>query len=377
MPTNGGPVVSLNAAWLQYVAGFELYTATSGPVPALRAVYLSIDYGDVVGRSEVRTNIGYLTGFQQDALETLIAETLTALALSSDPRVDREQLDDLLPGAPATVRLLLETALVDAAARRAECTVAAFIGQKSEPLRARTNQTLSLTDNDVLLARTSAYIARGYCDLKLRIGADEPQHDLERLRLLRDRFGDSVTLSADVNGKWDRTIARQLLPALDELELDYIEQPLPADDLEGTLALIEESSTPIMLDEAASSVADVEQIASRAAKTDGRLLVHLKLAKLGGLDRLTSAAQLLRNAGLSIMIGQMNEGVLATAAALAATIALQPERAELYGADGLLNDPFEGLTYENGAVTASGRCGFGVELSRPIGPLIAGEGNPL
>ena len=373
MTTARTPRLSLNAAWLRYRDGFEVHTATSGRLVGLRAVYLTLDYGDVVGRSEVRTNIAYLTGLSQERLEVALAEGLASLTLSQDPRTDRNRIDTLIPDAPAGLRLLLEAALVDAAARRESCTVAAFLGDNAPICRVRTNQTLFIGEPEAMLARAAAYVARGFTDLKLRMGAGAPERDLENLRRLRDLFGDAVTLSADVNGQWDRQTARRYLPALAELGLDYLEQPLPAADLEGSLALAGEQATPIMLDESVTELAALARVASLADGLDGRLMVHLKLAKLGGLDRLITAVSCARAGGLGVMIGQMNEGALATAATVAVSVALAPDRAELYGADGLVDDPFTGLSYADGSVDVKGPIGFGVEPSRPLDPFIAGE----
>ncbi|MEO1102901.1 MAG: hypothetical protein AAFW98_04080, partial [Pseudomonadota bacterium] len=52
-------------------------------------------------------------------------------------------------------------------------------------------------------------------------------------------------------------------------------------------------------------------------------------------------------------------GALCTAAALAAAVVCGADRAELYGADGITDDPHEGLTYVAGEVTA-GPVGLGV-----------------
>jgi L-alanine-DL-glutamate epimerase-like enolase superfamily enzyme len=70
------------------------------------------------------------------------------------------------------------------------------------------------------------------------------------------------------------------------------------------------------------------------------------------------------------MIGQMNEGAAATAAALQVCFATAPRWAELYGADGLLDDPVSGLSYQAGTVCVAGPAGLGVSfdsrLTQPI-----------
>ena len=63
------------------------------------------------------------------------------------------------------------------------------------------------------------------------------------------------------------------------------------------------------------------------------------------------------------MVGQMNEGALATAAAAHAAIALQALGNELYGADGIINDPAETLVYQDGKVILPKASGIGLAFN--------------
>ena len=75
------------------------------------------------------------------------------------------------------------------------------------------------------------------------------------------------------------------------------------------------------------------------------------------------------------MIGQMNEGGAATAATLHVACATSPAFAELYGADGLIDDPVSGISYDNGTVRANGTFGFGVAFNPAITHFIGDYGN--
>jgi len=110
-----------------------------------------------------------------------------------------------------------------------------------------------------------------------------------------------------------------------------------------------------MLDESLDSPAAVERLIASGAP----MLAHLKLAKLGGLDRLMAAGRRLAAAGIGVMVGQMNEGVPSTLAAAHAAVALRAPFAELYGADGLEDDPAGALTYAGGALVLPPGAGLG------------------
>ena len=110
-----------------------------------------------------------------------------------------------------------------------------------------------------------------------------------------------------------------------------------------------------MLDESMASSDDVDRVIS----IGGQLAAHLKLIKFGGLRPLIAAGKKLNAAGILIMVGQMNEGALATAAAAHAAIALQASGNELYGADGIINDPAETPVYQDGNVILPEASGIG------------------
>ena len=121
-----------------------------------------------------------------------------------------------------------------------------------------------------------------------------------------------------------------------------------------------------MLDESVGTPDDV----SRICGYGGRILAHLKLVKLGGIGPTVAAARQLTAARVPFMIGQMNEGAAATAATLHVACATRPAFAELYGADGLIDDPASGLTYSNGAVQAPNTPGLGVGFDAAATKLI-------
>lgn len=124
-----------------------------------------------------------------------------------------------------------------------------------------------------LVAEVEERIAGGYGRIKLKIG---PGWDVVPLRAVAARFP-GVPLSADANchysdlaGPWRE---------LDELGLSMIEQPLAADALSELADLQANLSTPICLDESASSPG----ITLAALRLGSGRIVNIKAARLGGL----------------------------------------------------------------------------------------------
>jgi L-alanine-DL-glutamate epimerase-like enolase superfamily enzyme len=347
--------IRILATSLAYRDGFALHTASSGEIAALREFRLVVERdGALAALGATRTNIDYLTGVPAPVLE---AEILVAA-----PRLDwrlpwsafTEAMDATLPVLSAPARMLFEMAAQDGAARAAGLPLAEALGG-TVAARSATNQTLFWCDDATLLRRAEAYVARGFTELKLRIAVTAFADDLRRLRLLRERFGPTLRLSADANGRWHEAEAGARLDALAPLGLDYLEQPLPAGDWDATARLAAASPVPLMLDESLFDVAAVDRLAaSRIAP-----LAHLKLAKLGGIDRLMAAGRRLQDAGIGVMVGQMNEGTVSTLAAAHAALALGATLRELYGADGLQADPAGPLDYRDGMLALPAGAGLG------------------
>lgn len=346
---------------LRYGGGFAVHTASSGRVEGLDTLYLRLrDSEGAKGVGEVRINVAYLNGYDPDVLAAEARALVPTLDFTGDPLTLLAAPPVPLVRATAPIRMLVDLALHDLAARRRSIPLAELLGAPSgESITYRTNQTLFLADEATFLARAVAYVERGFRDLKVRIGSADFVTDLSRIRALRAAFGKDVELAADANGAWDVEEARRRLEMLAPYELAYVEQPVAPRPLAEIVRLAETTPIPIMLDESVRSEADVAELAGGGH----RLSAHLKLVKLGGIAPAKRAAERLSAAGVPVMIGQMNEGAVATAAALHLAAAVKPRFAELYGADGLLNDPAAGLSYRDGSVSAPSEPGFGLSFA--------------
>jgi len=331
--------VSIERLHLAYANGVVLHTATSGTVPGLRELRLVVERDEVLEATGAsRTNISYLSGHSAEAIEAAVLGVAGTLDWSLPWEALVPAIDARHPDLPAPARMLFEMAAADAQARAAGLPLWRWLGGPGlDSWATGTNQTLFWETEDVMLARAEAYIARGFTQLKLRIGIASFAEDLVRFRRLRERTGPAARLSVDANGCWNAASAPARLQALAELGAEYVEQPLPAGDWTAMAALSRSSPVPLMLDESLASPQAIIRMAQEATAP----LAHLKLAKLGGLDRLMAAAGALGAAGIGVMVGQMNEGVVSTLAAAHAALALNAPLRELYGADGLQHDPAE------------------------------------
>lgn len=186
---------------------------------------------------------------------------------------------------------------------------------------------------------------------KIKLGTDR---DVEIIRELRKHT--SATFRVDANCGWtaDETISNS--QALKELDVEFIEQPLPAGAAdEDHFKVFQFSALPIIADESCLVETDVE-------KCQGRFHgVNVKLCKCGGL---TPAVRMLRQArqlGLKTMVGCMVESSIGISGA--AQLLPLLDYADLDGAVLLAEEPAHGVTVDHGKIRLSEIHGNGAELT--------------
>ncbi|AUX09387.1 O-succinylbenzoate synthase [Halalkaliarchaeum desulfuricum] len=159
----------------------------------------------------------------------------------------------------------------------------------------------------------------GFDCLKVKVGNRALSGDLERLRAVRDAVGEAVTLRADANGAWSRGTAERAIEQFGAFGVDYVEQPLPADDLEGH-AHLRSRGVGIALDESLAVRGDGETSpldrVRRAIEAEAADVVVLKPMALGGPDLTVEAATAAREAGVEPVITTTIDAVVARTAAV-------------------------------------------------------------
>jgi L-alanine-DL-glutamate epimerase-like enolase superfamily enzyme len=192
--------------------------------------------------------------------------------------------------------------------------------------------------------------------LKVRVGLEPFSLDVARVRAVREAVGDGIHLAVDANQAWTVKEAIRRIRALEPFDLECVEQPIAAKDLTGMAEVAHAVRTPLMADESLFSLQDAHTLIRLGAVG----LFHVKLVKAGGLRRAVQLVALAEAARIRYVIGQMNEGMLATAAAAHLALASAPKYAELYGADGIVADPTPGGVHVNGHVVVPDGPGLGV-----------------
>jgi L-Ala-D/L-Glu epimerase / N-acetyl-D-glutamate racemase len=251
----------------------------------------------------------------------------------------------------------VDVALHDLAARRRGQTLHGFLGSTVDTVR--TDMTLSVGDPDALAGAAQARLADGFDVLKVKVGTDA-RADVERIRRVREAIGPGPTLRLDANQGWSRRDAVTAIRAMEDAgcDLELVEQPVVAADLEGMAWVTDRVGTPILADESVYGVRDLVNVIRHGAAD----MVNVKLAKCGGLGPARTLLELARDHGIRTIVGSMMESHVGVGAA-AALVSAYPTSAvnDLDAAWWLKEAPVRGgIRYDGALIHLPAAPGLGV-----------------
>lgn len=170
-----------------------------------------------------------------------------------------------------------------------------------------TSFTIALDSHDAMAAR--AREAAHLPILKIKLGKG-PEFDREALRRIA-AAAPNARLRVDANGGWSFDQARELLPWLADMRVEFVEQPLAHGQPDALAALRPHSPLPIFADE---DVQGPETLAALRGRVDG---INLKLMKCGGISPALEMIAVARSEGWRVLLGCMIESRVGLAAAAA------------------------------------------------------------
>jgi len=308
-------------------------------------VWVELRHGQTVGYGEAAPMEHY-----GESAESALAYLEEAAELVGDDPYAHEEVMSRLPPREFAARAAVDAALHDLRGRLVGAATWRVLGlRRAGP---PTSWTIWLGSPDEMAERAQRVVGR-FKRLKLKLGGGDGL-DVDRVRAVREVT--DVPLQVDVNEWWSLDEARDALPRLGELGVEYCEQPLRADDLGGP-ELKRVAPIPIYVDEDCHTLADVRACAERAHG------INIKLAKSGGIAEAMRMAHAARALGLGVMLGCMLESGLGIAAA--AQIASLCDHVDLDGNLLLARDPWPGVELVDGVQLPSDAPGLGVAPALP------------
>lgn len=226
---------------------------------------------------------------------------------------------DSLGDAPAA-RHGVSLAALDARARAADRPLYRYLGADATVDAVPVNATIGAGSPAAAAAAATRAVDDGFPAVKVKVGVNSPDADVERLAAVREACPD-VELRADANGAWTAEEADRALERFGDLDVALVEQPLPGEDLEGHAALrgrgVDVALDEGVIDHGIEAVLDAE-----AAD-----VVVCKPMALGGVDLAREVARRALDAGIDPVVTTTVDGAYARAAAVHLAASLPDVRA--------------------------------------------------
>ncbi|MFL5770454.1 MAG: dipeptide epimerase, partial [Chloroflexota bacterium] len=284
-------------------------------------------YPDLVGIGE-----GYPDRFYGETAATIVAVLPHLVAAVGEPELTA---DGLLSAGDAIGRAIahnggakcaLDIALHDLAGKVAGMPVHRLLGLSSDI--PPTDFTIGIDEPAVVAQRASR--AARFPALKIKVGGGA---DLATLGAVRGVYDGPIRVDANTGWSLDEAIA--ILPDLERLGVELVEQPFPAARLDLLGELQARSPLPIVADESAVTIDDLDALVGVVVG------INVKLTKCGGVGPALAMIRRARELGFKVMLGCMEEtSVGISAAAMLAGLA---DWVDLDGNLLLARDPYAGL----------------------------------
>ena len=310
-----------------------------------RMVIVELEENGRVARGE-----GSPDAFFGETTESIEADVRAAVGLIPDDPRDlatlKAGLDERFPHGGAAA-CALDILAHDRAAQAAGVPLRRFLGLDGNA--PPTSYTIGIADPAVMAERAAAAAARGFTVLKVKLGHGDDDDAI--LSGIRERF--RGTIRVDPNAAWSPDEAPARIQRIVRYGIEFVEQPTPPQDIDGLRRVRERSELPIVADEAAVRVADVDRLAGAC---DG---INVKLQKSGGVSEARAMIERAHELGLKVMLG-CRAAETSVAIAAAAHLAPSVEWADLDGNLLITDDPFRAVAVRDGRFVFSDRPGLGV-----------------
>ncbi|RYL92182.1 dipeptide epimerase [Sporolactobacillus sp. Y61] len=275
-------------------------------------VFVTCDDGTVGFGEAPPTHV--ITGDSLESIDYAIMQVIRPqlIGLSIE---HRERISDILEKAMVhntSAKAALDIAVFDCLGKLAGMPLYQLLGGYTN--RIETDYTVSVNPKDEMIQDARNLVDKGFNTLKIKVGnAATAAEDIERVTGIRKAVGSHVKLRLDANQGWTVKQAISAIRKMERMDLniELVEQPLPAWDFEGMKQVTDSVETPIMADESVFSPGD----AARLLAMRGCDIINIKLMKAGGITGAEKINNLAEAYGIKCMIGCMIESKVAVSAA--------------------------------------------------------------
>jgi len=203
----------------------------------------------------------------------------------------------------------LELAALDALGKSFDCSVQRWLGPEASPA-VWYDAIIPFVKPRLLLPIALLVRALRFKHVKIKVGS-KLDDDLRALRILRRVLGPGADLRVDANCAWTADEALEAIRQMRQYRISAVEQPLPADDLDGLRRVTAATSETIIVDESLRNEDDARRLVDARACD----AFNIRVSKCGGLLASQRIGRIASDAGLACVVGaQVGESGLLSAA---------------------------------------------------------------
>ena len=254
-------------------------------------------------------------------------------------------------------RAALDIALYDAFTKLLGVPLVKYLGQKIHSLP--TSNTIGIKNVEETLKEAQEYGERGFKVLKVKLGIDLTE-DIERIVKLREKFGKKFVIRIDANQGYDVAKTIEFYNKTKHLEVELIEQPLPAKAVNEMRKLPDEIRKILAADESLLTPKSALELVKPPLATG---IFNIKLMKCGGISQGLKIADIGLHEGVDLFWGCNDESIVSITAALHVAFACSNTKyIDLDGSLDLARDVVTGgFILKDGVMYCSDKPGLGVE----------------
>jgi L-Ala-D/L-Glu epimerase len=345
--------------WNADLGNTKPYTITFKTVDEVRNVFVEITLDNGVTGIGSGNPSEYVVGENLAQTIEALQEKNIEFLVGKDIREFNQltfEVQQKFPKNPAA-RAALDIALHDVFTKYLGVPLVKFLGQKIKTLS--TSNTIGIKNVEETVKEAGEYIKNGFKVLKVKLGKDLAE-DIERLVKLREKFGKEIIIRIDANQGYSVQQTLDFYKRTLSLNLELIEQPLPAKAVKEMKGLPDEIKNKVAADESLISPKDALELVKPPRAS---AIFNIKLMKCGGVSQGLKIADIALQEGVDLFWGCNDESIVSITAALhAAYSCANTKYIDLDGSLDLARDEVKGgFILKDGYMYCSDKPGLGLE----------------
>ena len=251
----------------------------------------------------------------------------------------------------------VDLALWDLQARTSGRSLTSLLGHRQESARVYGSGVNLHYTLDELVAQVERWVGEGKSAVKIKVGKPDIREDVERVSAVRKVLGPDRRLMIDANQRWDLPTTLRAIDALGEFDLEWLEEPIRADDLWAYTRLRRASSVPIALGENVHTIYRFRDFITAGAVD----IIQPNVVRVGGITPFRRIVELARTHSIAVAPHLLPELSGQLALTLAEPAWVEDVEDASFEELGALTGPSP-ITISDGSLTSTGRQGLGLSF---------------